>query len=172
MVILIASVAALDTACGSDDSKCDPGQTLKDSVCVAPAGGTSNSGGSAAQSNGGATTASGGTATSTSQVDGGDTSAGGVSPGEGGASNGGTPAAGGTTSTTPTADLFGIACSADTECTAPVNYCAKMPGATAGYCSQQGCKADSTICPSAWTCFDLSAVGVPNGPNFCTKPNG
>jgi hypothetical protein len=68
---------------------------------------------------------------------------------------------------------FGTTCSdttnhSDCPC-GPANYCAAMPGQTKGYCTAQGCKADPSVCPSGWSCFDLSAFS-PTLPSICTKP--
>jgi hypothetical protein len=69
--------------------------------------------------------------------------------------------------TAPPMGMFGKACmmAGDTaECAAPAPYCAVRPGTTDGYCTAINCKADPTICPLGWTCFDVSVV------NFCAKP--
>jgi len=153
IAILILCATEFTSGCSSD-SKCDPGQVLKDAVCVAEQAGASSTGGAA-------NTGAGGT---TNTIQGGDSSTAGGDSGSGGTS---TVAS----STVSTASLFGITCAADTDCTAPVGYCAKMPGATSGYCTQQSCITDPTICPANWTCFDLAALGVANGPNFCSKPS-
>jgi hypothetical protein len=159
MVILGLCVAAFAPACGSDDSKCDPGQVEQNSVCVAAQGGAVSTGGSAGVATGGAA----------------DPGQGGSGSAIGGESSivgaGGSLSTGGAANTAATADLFGVTCTSDTDCTAPVGYCAIQPGTTSGYCTQTGCKTDATICPSTWSCFDLSALGVPNGPNFCMKPS-
>lgn len=68
---------------------------------------------------------------------------------------------------------FGSACkdgktSSDCPC-APANYCAIMPGQSEGYCTAQGCKANPSICPSGWSCFDLSAFS-PGLQPICLRP--
>ena len=70
--------------------------------------------------------------------------------------------------TTP-AGMFGTTCtmSGDSaECAAPAPYCAVQPGATMGYCTATDCKANPSICPPGWTCFDITAINL----NFCFKP--
>jgi len=183
IAILMLSATGLVAGCQSDKDKCDPGQVLKDAVCIAAAGGAGNFGGTGSNATGGnAASTEGGASAETlggsASAEGGAPATAGA-PGAGdanstaasGAASGGAAATGGTSSTVSTAELFGKACSADSDCTAPVGYCAKMPGAATGFCTQQGCKADASICPATWTCFDLAAVGVPNGPNFCQKPS-
>lgn len=163
IAIILISATGLVAGCQSDSEKCDAGQVLKDAVCVAAQGGTTGTGTST-----GGISAEGGT--SSSPQAGASSAEGGTATAE--SSSGGATATGGSSSgATSTADLFGKDCTADGDCTAPVGYCAKMPGASSGYCTQQGCKTDASICPATWTCFDLAAVGVPNGPNFCQKPN-
>lgn len=186
-VILMFSATGLIAGCESDKAKCDPGQVLKDAVCVAEEGGAGNVGGTSAKATGGAAVSSeggaaadgqggtnansdGGVPANAGRASAGESSSAGATPAVAGGASGGEAAKGGSTSGVSTLDLFGKTCTADTDCTAPVNYCAKMPGASSGFCTQQGCKADATICPASWTCFDLAAVGVPNGPNFCQKP--
>jgi hypothetical protein len=68
---------------------------------------------------------------------------------------------------------FGASCTDSTnhsDCAcAPANYCAQMPGQANGYCTAKGCKTDPSVCPSGWSCFDLSAFS-PDLPSICTKP--
>jgi hypothetical protein len=69
---------------------------------------------------------------------------------------------------------FGAACStsgADAEACpcAPAGYCALMPGQTQGYCTATDCKSNPSLCPSGWSCFDLSAFD-PSLPAICAKP--
>lgn len=66
------------------------------------------------------------------------------------------------------ADGFGVPCRESSECTCKADYCALMPGQTMGYCSKTGCKEDKSICPDAYTCFDIS-VFAPGQPSVCTK---
>jgi hypothetical protein len=67
-------------------------------------------------------------------------------------------------------DAFGATCTSDVDCTcAGAGYCALMPGQTAGYCTATGCKEDPSVCPSGWSCFDLSAFS-PDLPAFCMRP--
>jgi len=63
---------------------------------------------------------------------------------------------------------FGAPCRDDSECTCAANYCALMPGQAQGYCSKTGCDTAPTLCPTDWTCFDLSMF-VPGQPAICTK---
>lgn len=69
---------------------------------------------------------------------------------------------------------FGAACTTSgpdaTSCPcAPAGYCALMPGQTQGYCTATDCKANPSVCPSGWSCFDLS-VFDPTLPAICAKP--
>jgi hypothetical protein len=67
----------------------------------------------------------------------------------------------------PPTGMFGKVCmipGESEECAAPAPYCAIAPSATVGYCTAINCKADPTICPMGWTCFDVSVI------NFCAKP--
>jgi hypothetical protein len=67
----------------------------------------------------------------------------------------------------PPPGMFGKVCmiaGESAECAAPAPYCAIAPSATVGYCTAINCKADPTICPAGWTCFDVSVI------NFCLKP--
>lgn len=63
---------------------------------------------------------------------------------------------------------FGAPCARDADCTCAANYCALSPGARTGYCSVTGCSAEASVCPSGYSCFDLSrfAAGLPA---FCAK---
>jgi hypothetical protein len=65
-------------------------------------------------------------------------------------------------------DGFGAACKANTDCPCGADYCALMPGQTAGYCTRTGCKEDASVCPSGWSCFDLSLFS-PDLPAICTN---
>jgi len=68
------------------------------------------------------------------------------------------------------ADAFGAACSTDADCACDAaSYCALMPGQTTGYCTAKGCKDDPSVCPSGWSCFDLSAFSQ-DLPAICMKP--
>ena len=69
--------------------------------------------------------------------------------------------------TAPPMGMFGKVCMMagdSAECAAPAPYCAVQPGATMGYCTAIECKANPTICPASWTCFDIGVL------NFCLKP--
>jgi hypothetical protein len=69
----------------------------------------------------------------------------------------------------PTGAAYGSPCTDTAACAAPTNYCAVMPGQTTGYCTTTGCIEDPTVCPSGWSCFDLSKF-QPGGPAVCVKP--
>jgi hypothetical protein len=69
---------------------------------------------------------------------------------------------------------FGAACTTSgpdaSACPcAPAGYCALMPGQTQGYCTATDCKANRSVCPSGWSCFDLS-IFDPTLPAICAKP--
>jgi hypothetical protein len=55
------------------------------------------------------------------------------------------------------------------ECQGPdTDYCAVQPGSP-GYCTKSNCVTDAD-CPTNWTCFDLSKMGIVGYPAMCTKP--
>jgi hypothetical protein len=66
-------------------------------------------------------------------------------------------------------DAFGASCTTDSDCTCAASYCALMPGQAAGYCTAKGCKADPSVCPPDWSCFDLSVFSA-DLPAICMKP--
>jgi hypothetical protein len=51
---------------------------------------------------------------------------------------------------------------------ADTDYCAIEPGG-AGYCTKSNCVTNAD-CPTNWTCFDLSKMGITGYPAMCTKP--
>ena len=59
---------------------------------------------------------------------------------------------------------LGDTCAVPGDCHCPATYCAVMPGATTGYCTPTGCDVTPSLCPSPWTCLDLSAfqAGLPH----------
>ncbi len=64
---------------------------------------------------------------------------------------------------------FGAACGSSAACSGAANYCALSPGASTGYCTATGCKANPSVCPDKWGCLDLSSF-QPGSPAICTKP--
>lgn len=79
----------------------------------------------------------------------------------------GAPAAAPTPS--PGGGSFGATCKDSTACSGEASYCALMPGASSGYCTATGCKANPSVCPDKWGCLDLSGF-QPGAPPICTKP--
>ncbi|MBL8606432.1 MAG: hypothetical protein JNL38_03895, partial [Myxococcales bacterium] len=69
----------------------------------------------------------------------------------------------------PASAAWGRECKESKECAAEASYCALMPGKTTGYCTATGCKANASVCPEGWGCFDVSAF-QPGAPSICTKP--
>jgi hypothetical protein len=69
----------------------------------------------------------------------------------------------------PTTGAFADPCSADAGCRTPTDYCLVRPGETAGYCTRKGCKDDPSVCPTGWSCFDLSRFEA-DAPAVCVKP--
>lgn len=65
-------------------------------------------------------------------------------------------------------DGWGATCKTDGDCPCGANYCALMPGQSSGYCTKTGCKADPSLCPSGWSCFDLSLFAA-DLPAICTN---
>lgn len=59
---------------------------------------------------------------------------------------------------------FGRACADDSGCGEPAPFCALKPGDPEGYCTVTGCLDDPSVCPSGYSCMDLTAFGVPD---FC-----
>jgi hypothetical protein len=70
------------------------------------------------------------------------------------------------------ASKLGMPCSDNVthaECQGPdTDYCAVQPGSP-GYCTKSGCVTDAD-CPTGWTCFDLSKMGITGYPAMCTMP--
>ena len=65
------------------------------------------------------------------------------------------------------APAFGQTCMTAAECSAPTNYCALVPGQPSGSCTATGCNLDPTICPTGWSCMDLTAFV---GQHLCVPP--
>ncbi len=63
---------------------------------------------------------------------------------------------------------FGSVCLTDADCGCDTGFCAAMPGQK-GFCTHSGCLQDSAVCPSGWTCTDLSSYGQ-QGLSICTPP--
>lgn len=55
-----------------------------------------------------------------------------------------------------------------TDCGCEAPYCALQPGSTTGTCTRTGCIEDPGVCPSGWTCIDLSAFS-PDLPSICVE---
>ncbi len=160
-----AFLACLWVAACASDAECDPGQKLTNGQCV-----TQAAGGSGAGTGGAGTGGTGGNAGSTGGVAGSSTGGNAGSP-DGSADSSATGGAGGTCSS-DAGTAFGTACSdgtGSTDCSCPAPYCAVQPGQTTGYCTHTGCKETPAVCPSGWSCLDLS-VFQPGLPSICTKP--
>ena len=63
---------------------------------------------------------------------------------------------------------FGQACTDSTQCVSPTYYCAIQPPNTTGFCSAFGCDTDPCLCPTSWTCMDLTPYGM--AAHLCTPP--
>jgi hypothetical protein len=73
--------------------------------------------------------------------------------------------------TKPRTGTFGAACSdgeGHSDCACPAPICAIQPGATSGFCTQIHCDRDASVCPSGFSCFDLSALD-PAYPSTCVE---
>ncbi len=73
----------------------------------------------------------------------------------------------------PTTSTFGDVCSDSmkhSDCAAPMDYCAKIPGQPAGYCTRKGCNDMPALCPTGWSCFNV-AMFSPGEPFICLKPS-
>jgi hypothetical protein len=86
----------------------------------------------------------------------------------GGDAASGSPAAGGCVLAGGDALGFGAPCREDAECTCAADYCALMPGQSKGYCSKTGCDVTPSVCPTDYSCLDLSKF-VAGQPAICTK---
>jgi len=91
-----------------------------------------------------------------------------VEPGEGGAA-GAAPEATLCDPSLPPEGSFGAPCQDGenhTDCACPAPVCAIQPGATSGFCTEVDCVNRPEVCPSGWSCFDLSAID-PSYPPIC-----
>lgn len=71
----------------------------------------------------------------------------------------------------PSTGTFGAACSdgeGHSDCACPAPICAIQPGATSGFCTQIHCDREPSVCPSGFSCFDLSALD-PTYPSTCVE---
>ena len=75
---------------------------------------------------------------------------------------GDTGAAGAPSCDDPGMSTFGAACWLESECTCDSDFCAANPGSV-GFCTRTGCDVDPSVCPSGYSCMDLSAIvaGLP-----------
>lgn len=55
------------------------------------------------------------------------------------------------------------------DCGCPAPICAIQPGSTEGFCTQIDCVRKPEVCPSDWSCFDVSAID-PSYPPLCVAP--
>ena len=67
-----------------------------------------------------------------------------------------------------TESTFDSTCLTATDCGCDTGFCAAMPGQQ-GFCTHSGCLQDTSVCPTGWTCMDLSAYGQ-QGLSICTPP--
>jgi hypothetical protein len=65
----------------------------------------------------------------------------------------------------PSLTTFGADCRLATECVCDSDFCAANPG-TVGFCTRTGCDADPSVCPSGYSCMDLSVIS-PSLPAIC-----
>ncbi len=73
--------------------------------------------------------------------------------------------------TRPATGTFGATCTDGvnhTDCACPAPVCAVEPGSASGFCTQIHCDALGSVCPSGWSCFDLSAID-PSYPSTCVQ---
>ena len=66
-----------------------------------------------------------------------------------------------------TMSQLGVTCWQTEECTCDTDLCAAQPGMQ-GFCTRTGCLQDATVCPSGWTCMDLSSMD-PSWPSICVQ---
>jgi hypothetical protein len=88
----------------------------------------------------------------------------------GGEEDGGAPDGG-------TCAPFGYPCSTTDDCICETNICILRTTSDAeegsdadGVCTHTGCLSDPAICPSGWTCVDLSPYGA-GLPSICIPPS-
>ena len=67
----------------------------------------------------------------------------------------------------PSVTTFGAVCMADADCVCDSDFCAAYPG-QAGTCTRTGCDQDPSVCPSGYSCMDLSSFGA-GLPAICVK---
>jgi hypothetical protein len=74
-------------------------------------------------------------------------------------------------SASPGTGTFGAACTDGvnhSDCACPAPICAMEPGQATGFCTQIHCDVGAPVCPSGWSCFDLSAID-PSYPTTCVE---
>ena len=59
---------------------------------------------------------------------------------------------------------FGESCTANSQCRCGLDSCNTFTG---NYCTHTGCLQDPSICPTTWTCLDLTAMGLGSA---CARP--
>mgnify|MGYP001551860624 CR=1 FL=1 len=78
--------------------------------------------------------------------------------------------AGGAPPTGATDPNFGAACETADDCSGSTNYCVPMSPFDSAYCSVQDCDpGDPEVCPTGWTCTDLSRF-LAGAPWACSRP--
>lgn len=90
--------------------------------------------------------------------------AGGVADDGGGENDGGSD---GSTNTCAPYEGFGAACTMPSQCPCGIDSCNTFASPT--YCTRTHCLADTSICPTGWTCMDISAFDPVTG-SFCARP--
>jgi len=82
------------------------------------------------------------------------------------AESGNAGAAGAPSCDDPSITTFGAVCHSTADCTCDSDLCAASPG-QAGTCTRTGCDKDPSVCPSDYSCMDLSSY-VP-GLHICVN---
>ena len=67
----------------------------------------------------------------------------------------------------PSVTTFAAPCKSNADCVRDSDFCAGYPGQT-GFCTRSGCDLDPSVCPSAYSCMDLSGFGA-GLPAICVK---
>ena len=62
---------------------------------------------------------------------------------------------------------FGASCTTLSQCTCGLDQCNTFM--SANYCTHTHCLADPSICPTGWTCFDVTAFDPATG-SLCMRP--
>lgn len=63
---------------------------------------------------------------------------------------------------------FASDCLSNADCVCDSDFCAGYPGQV-GFCTRTGCDTEPSVCPSGYSCMDLSSFGA-GLPAICSQP--